>query len=1428
MKINRPLFPAVLCTALALMTPVGAAEAAALQLNGVNQSVQIADSPSVSPTGPITVEAWINRAASGLQHSIVEKFGCTVGDGGYVLRVTAGDRLLFGTRDDCNNGSSVIGNIPIPANVWTHVAGSWDGARLRLFVNGVADTTATTTRNPKNGTSPLRIGERGNGGTPFNGQIDEVRLWNVARTVAQIATNRTVCLVGNEAGLAGYWRLDEGAGVTTADATGNGNTGTLVNGASWAAVSAFVCAAPPPPPPAPPVFDALEIFPVAVPTALLVVPPTFPGAVSDTTPLSTNGFVGSLPTGAVAHVVMPGATIVAINTDAGTGSREFLIDAGAGNLHFVYADVNTAIDPVVVGSIVKVVANRTQAPGPIVAESIRLKTVAGLGFDISLLLMDGIVSQASAVKWTIGGVPFNIVPATGALPTAIDPLLLPVVPGVTAAAVLFTPAAGAIVRTLAPGESVFDALEIFTPVAAVLTVPAPLFRGAVADATPMPSPNLLPPGTILDVVIPGGSVTRINGSLATGQELIVDTGGGNIVRVYTHTGTVFRDPVGAGSIVKIVGSRTLLPGPIVADDIRTRPVAGGGIAFTFEYQGLITRADPAIWTVGGVDFNIIPPTGAVPTSIALTTPLVLGITPATVLFSVVPGVVLEPPTLTVAATDAAAAEAGLDPAVFTFTRTGLIVIPLNITYTLTGTALNGTDYVLTPNSVLMPIGATNATVTITPIDDTIFDPNEAVILTITASPTYIVGASNSATAIITDNEVGPPTVTVVATDAAAAETLSDPAVFTISRSGPTTVPVTINYTLTGTALNGTDYTLVPLSAVIPIGSSSATVTITPIDDAVFDPNETVILTITANAAYILGAPVSATAIITDNEVGPPTVTVVATDPAAAETLSDPAVFTISRSGPTTVPVTINYTLTGTALNGTDYTLVPLSVVIPIGASNATITITPIDDAVFDPNETVILTITANAAYILGTPSAATAIITDNEVGPPTVTVVATDAAAAETLSDPAVFTLLRSGPTTAPVTVNYTLTGTALNGTDYTLVPLSVVIPIGAASSTVTITPIDDAILDPNETVILTIAANAAYVVGTPNSATAIITDNEVAPPTVTVVATDAAAAEALSNPAVFTVSRTGPTTGPLTVNYTLTGTALNGTDYILAPLSVAIPVGASSTTVTITPIDDAIFDPNETVILTISANAAYLVGAANRATATIADNDVAPPPPVNALAFNGVNQSVQVTDNASVSITGAITIEAWIRRSVTGVQHSIVEKYGCNAGEGGYVLRVTASDNLMFGTRDDCNNGTSVTGNSIIPANTWTHVAGHWDGSVMRVFVNGVQDSPGVLSARNPKDGPTPLKIGERGNGGTPFNGQIDEVRLWSTTRSAAQINANKGVCIPALTPNLIGYWKLDEAAGVLAADSSGNGNNGALINAPTHVTTVAPVTCP
>ena len=124
--------------------------------------------------------------------------------------------------------------------------------------------------------------------------------------------------------------------------------------------------------------------------------------------------------------------------------------------------------------------------------------------------------------------------------------------------------------------------------------------------------------------------------------------------------------------------------------------------------------------------------------------------------------------------------------------------------------------------------------------------------------------------------------------------------------------------------------------------------------------------------------------------------------------------------------------------------------------------------------------------------------------------------------------------------------------------------------------------------------------------------------PTVTVGATDANAAEAATpNTGTFTVSRTGSTAAALTVNYTVGGTATNGTDYTTIPTSVVIPAGSASATITVTPIDDTVSESNETVVVTLSSSASYNVGSQSAATVTIADNDVASAASI-ALSFNG------------------------------------------------------------------------------------------------------------------------------------------------------------------------------------------------------------------
>ena len=136
---------------------------------------------------------------------------------------------------------------------WVHVAIVWDGTALITYVNGVARiTTPMPTDKPLAtlaglfyvGCLPLNF-------SCFNGLFDELRVWNVARTPAEIMANYTKAVVGNEPGLVGYWKFDDAPGSTTAadSVTTAGHTahaGVLMS-ATDAGAPTFVTPDPPSP-----------------------------------------------------------------------------------------------------------------------------------------------------------------------------------------------------------------------------------------------------------------------------------------------------------------------------------------------------------------------------------------------------------------------------------------------------------------------------------------------------------------------------------------------------------------------------------------------------------------------------------------------------------------------------------------------------------------------------------------------------------------------------------------------------------------------------------------------------------------------------------------------------------------------------------------------------------------------------------------------------------------------------------------------------------------------------------------------------------------------------------------------------------------------------------------------------------------------------
>ncbi len=555
-----------------------------------------------------------------------------------------------------------------------------------------------------------------------------------------------------------------------------------------------------------------------------------------------------------------------------------------------------------------------------------------------------------------------------------------------------------------------------------------------------------------------------------------------------------------------------------------------------------------------------------------------------------------------------AAEGGAN-GTFHFARTGDTSADLVVLVSPAGgTATKTTDYTFSPDyatsgsfrSFTIPAGSATLDVAVAAVNDTSAEGPETITLQLASADGYLSNSANAAVMTIADNDTALPQVAVTAPDPYATEAPGDTATFTFTRSIVTASALNLTVTWTGAATNGTDYTTLPTTVTIPANQSSVNVTVSPINDSVIEPPEDVIATISTNAAYVRdpGA-TAATATITDDDT--PVVSVSVPDAVASENGPDSGVFLISRTGSTAASLKVYYGLSGSALHGTDYAALTGEVVIPAGATSAPVVITPYNDDLAEPTETVTLAVTTfNDAYSLGTNFQGTLTILDNSDVP--LVSVRAGAVGTEGGTNPTlIFHAIGSG--SGNVTVNYTVGGTATPGSDYTALSGTVTLPAnGSNDVTVTIPLISDTTPEPTETVTVKITPSAAYRVYNDGTAQAFIRDND-SGDRVMVSTYNQSPSESGPTVGTFYLSRTG-TTGDLTVNYTMSGTATNSVDYVSLPGTVVIPDTQSGVNLPMTPIDDALAEGTETVTLTVLPGTGYGVDLPDSATFEIADNE--------------------------------------------------------------------------------------------------------------------------------------------------------------------------------------------------------------------------------
>ena len=199
---------------------------------------------------------------------------------------------------------------------------------------------------------------------------------------------------------------------------------------------------------------------------------------------------------------------------------------------------------------------------------------------------------------------------------------------------------------------------------------------------------------------------------------------------------------------------------------------------------------------------------------------------------------------------------------------------------------------------------------------------------------------------------------------------------------------------------------------------------------------------------------------------------------------------------------------------------------------------------------------------------------------------------------------------------------------------------------------------------------------------------------------------------------------------------------------------------------------------------------------------------PYASLQLSG-SAYVRVNNAPALAVSGPITVEAWVRLNAAGGSAGIVEYLGAtSSGNGGYGIRISGGKAYFYVGYDtpDSSQMTSIAGATTVSAGAWHHIAGVYDGSQVRVYLDGVLD--GSKSAPNgPGSGTENLVIGIYGNEAAPagyFNGLIDEARV---TADALYFNNFAPAQHFTTSTATVGFWNFDNRS---LADASANGLGG------------------
>ncbi len=578
---------------------------------------------------------------------------------------------------------------------------------------------------------------------------------------------------------------------------------------------------------------------------------------------------------------------------------------------------------------------------------------------------------------------------------------------------------------------------------------------------------------------------------------------------------------------------------------------------------------------------------------------------------------------------------------------------VSVSYTITGGSASGggVDYTINGDTATIPAGATSVYIPIAIINDNLDEDNETIQVTISNPLNASLGASQTHTYTIVDDD-DPPTVQFAATSSSGDESIIT-ANLLVQLSTASGREVTVDYAVSGGTASGSgvDYTLAPGTATINPGATSINIPITIANDALNEDDESIIVSLSNQVNAILGTQRTHTYTILNND---PLPSVQFTFASSSGSEVNTAVnLQLKLSAASGRDVTVDYYVSGGTASGegVDFNLAAGTATVTAGATTASIPVTIVDDSRFEVNETIVVTLTSPEYATLGVNYAHTYTIYDND-SPPSVQFAQASSSGDEGFS-PANLQLKLSAVSGQDVTVEYHVTGGTASGggVDYTLADGTKTIPAGDTLAVIPLTIMDDLLDELDETVQVSISNPVNAGLDSNQVHTFTIEDNDF-PPIVEF-------AEAISSgdegdtPAAIEVVLSTESGLEVTVGYSITGgTATDsGIDYILLGSgTLSFSPGTVSKTISLSIIDDAVYEGNETIELTLSENpinATLETWGINVHTYSIIENDE--PPTVQFVSTSSSGDEFIPSVNLQLQLSGITPFDVSVDYNVTG-----------------------------------------------------------------------------------------------------------------------------------------------------------------------------------